>query len=96
MSLIEPVVLPEDLAAQLEPLRPLAAPVAAVVDLLLKSLPRLSDRPDARSSRVVDLRQSLVYSPRRDRNLSLVGIFRTNRTNRKNRHLCPPSKFFPA
>ena len=60
MPFIDPVVLPDDLAAQLEPLRPLAAPVAAVVDLLLKSLPRLSDRPDARSSRVVDVRQSLI------------------------------------
>lgn len=60
MSLIEPVVLPDELAEQLAPLRPLAAPVAAVVDLLRKSLPRLSNRPDARSSSVVDLRRSLI------------------------------------
>jgi hypothetical protein len=60
MSLIEPVVLPDELAEHLEPLRPLAGPVAAVVDLLRKSLPRLSDRPDPRSSSVVEPRRSLI------------------------------------
>ena len=60
MALIEPDVLPGELAEHWESLRPLAAPVAAVVDSLRKSLPRLSDRPDSRSSSVVDLHRSLI------------------------------------
>jgi hypothetical protein len=60
VALIEPAVLPDELAEHWETLRPLAAPVAAVVDALRKSLPRLSERPDARSSSVVELCRSLI------------------------------------
>jgi hypothetical protein len=60
VALIEPDALPPELTEHWESLRPLTAPVAAVVDALRKSLPRLSERPDSRSSSVVDLRRSVV------------------------------------